>query len=120
MPIGIWLAALAIAASLPVAWWALSGCAIEGRAARANLASGVAMVTDLRQAVLKGSAHDRVVSPLMAALVESGRPVHAGTAWWNDSSERAFLAGLAETWPTERLLAVKAVAAVGARHHRSS
>ena len=111
MPVGIWLAALAIAASLPVAWWAFSG-RVEGRAVRANLAAGVATVTDLREAVLKGSAHDRVVSPLMSSLSNRARRfTPAGVV--ERLEQRAFLAGLSETWPTERLLAVKAVAAVG-------
>ena len=111
MPVAIWLAALAIASSLPIAWWAFSG-RVEGRAARANLAHAGSVVTDLREAVLAGSAHDRVVSPLMSSLSRRARRfTPAGVV--ERLEQRAFLAGLSEAWPTERLLAVKAVAAVG-------
>ena len=111
MPIGIWLAAAALAAALPIAWWALSGLHIEDRVARANLSQGVSVGTNLRHATLQQSASDRVVTPLMDALVRRARRLTpAGVI---DSLERrAFLAGLSEAWPTERLLATKVVLAL--------
>lgn len=111
MPIGIWLAAVALAAALPIAWWAFSGVHLEGRAARSNLSQGVAVGTNLRHATLQQSASDRVVTPLMDALVRRARRLTpAGVI---DSLERrAFLAGLSEAWPTERLLAAKVVLAL--------
>lgn len=112
MPFGIWIAAFAAAASLPIAWWALSGMRVEGQAARANLAHGfTTTVTDLREAALQRSAHDRVVSPAMASLARRARRVTpAGVL--EHLERRAFLAGLTDTWPTERLLAVKAIGTV--------
>ncbi len=111
MPIGIWLAAAALAAALPIAWWALSGLHIEDRVARANLSQGVSVGTNLRHATLQQSASDRVVTPIMDALVRRARRLTpAGVI---DSLERrAFLAGLSEAWPTERLLATKVVLAL--------
>ncbi len=111
MPIGIWLAAAALAAALPIAWWALSGLHIEDRVARANLSQGVSVGTNLRHATLQQSASDRVVTPIMDALVRRARRLTpAGVI---DSLERrAFLAGLSEAWPTERLLATKVILAL--------
>ena len=111
MPIGIWLAAAALAAALPIAWWALSGLHIEDRVARANLSQGVSVGTNHRHATLQQSASDRVVTPLMDALVRRARRLTpAGVI---DSLERrAFLAGLSEAWPTARLLATKVILAL--------
>lgn len=112
MPVGIWMAALAVAAAFPVAWWALSGNRIEGRFARANLSQGAAVISDLRQAVLQGSAQDRVVSPVVAALARRARRfTPAGIL--DHLERRAFLAGVSDAWPTERLLAVKVIVALG-------
>ncbi len=111
MPLGIWLAAIAMVISLPVAWWAISGTRGEGRAARANLAKVVTTATDLRKAVLERSAHERVVSPALDALASRARrftPVGV----IEKLERKASLAGLAENWPTERLLAIKAVGAI--------
>lgn len=111
MPIGIWLAAAALAAALPIAWWALSGVHIEGRVARANLSQGVSVSSNLRHATLQQSASDRVVTPLMDALVRRARRLTpAGVI--ESLERRAFLAGLSEAWPTERLLAAKVVLAL--------
>ena len=111
MPIGIWLAAIALAAALPIAWWALSGVHIEGRVARANLSQGVSVGTNLRHATLQQSASDRVVTPIMDALVRRARRLTpAGVI--ESLERRAFLAGLSEAWPTERLLATKVILAL--------
>jgi tight adherence protein C len=112
MPIGIWLAALAVAAALPVAWWALSGNRVETKAARANLTTGSIMVTDLRKAVLQQSARDRMVGPTMAGLARRARRFTPDGAL-EHLERRAFLAGFSDSWPTERLLATKAMLALG-------
>jgi tight adherence protein C len=112
MPVGIWLAALAVAVSLPIAWWGFSGARAEGRTARANLASSLgAMATDLREAALAAPASDRVVAPVVAGLARRARrftPVGA----LERIERRAFLAGLTDTWPSDRLLATKATGAI--------
>ena len=111
MPIGIWLAAAALAVALPIAWWALSGLHIEDRVARANLSQGVSVGTNLRHATLQQSASDRVVTPIMDALVRRARRLTpAGVI--ESLERRAFLAGLSEAWPTERLLATKVILAL--------
>jgi tight adherence protein C len=112
MPIEIWLAAFAIAAALPIAWWAVAGNRVEGKAARANLTGGITAVTDLRQAVLQQNARDRVVTPIVSSLARRARRFTPAGALEN-LERRAFLAGLGETWPTERLLAAKMMLALG-------
>ena len=106
MPLGIWLAALAISAAIPLAWWAVAGNRVDGKAARTNLAAGIASVTDLREAVLQQHAHDRVIAPVVAGLARRARRFTPAGALEN-LERRAFLAGLGERWPTERLLATK-------------
>jgi tight adherence protein C len=106
MPLGIWLAAFAIACSLPIAWWAVAGNRVEGKAARANLAVGATPLTDLREAVLQQGARDRVVTPVVSQLARRARRLTPAGALEN-LERRAFLAGLGEAWPTERLLAAK-------------
>lgn len=107
MPIVIWFAAFAVVAALPVAWWAMSGMRVEGRAARSNLTQAISVPNDLRLAVLEQSAHDRMITPALAALARRARRFTPDGVI-EKLERRAFLAGLADSWPTERLLAVKA------------
>ncbi len=110
MPIGIWFAAFAIAAAAPVAWWAFSGMQVEGRAARSNLAHAGTPMTNLRQATLTQSATDRVWTPIMNRLVARARRL-TPQGVMEHLERRAFLAGLSDSWPVERLLTVKVMLA---------
>ena len=111
MPVSIWLAAFAIAGAIPVAWWALSGIRVDGRTVRANLAQSGVVSTNLRQATLQKSAGDRVVSPMIASLARRARRL-TPVGVIENLERRAFLAGLSDAWPTERLLAAKAILAI--------
>jgi tight adherence protein C len=111
MPVGIWFAAFAIACALPVAWWAFSGDRVEAKAARANLVGGGSTVTDLRKAVLEQGARDRVVAPTVQALARRARRFTPAGAL-EGLERRAFLAGLSEAWPAERILATKMMLAL--------
>lgn len=106
MPPSIWLAAAAIAVSVPLAWWALSGVRVPARAVRTNLSQGIGQVTDLRAIELQRSARDRVVSPTMEAMAGRARRI-TPTGILETLERRAHLAGLAESWPMERVLATK-------------
>ncbi len=113
MPFGIWLAAFAVAISLPIAWWAFSSARVEGKAARANLATSIGTtITDLRQSLLQQGAHERVVSPAVAGLARRARRLTPDGAL-SALERRTFLAGLSDTWPPERLLATKLMLAIG-------
>jgi tight adherence protein C len=114
MPFTVWLAAFAIVISLPVAWWALGGLRVPGKAARANLTTGIAPLTDLREITLQETAHDRVVAPTMSSLARRARrmtPVGMVEAL----ERRIHLAGIADRWPVDRVLGTKVLlAAAGA------
>ncbi len=106
-PIAVFAAAAALAAAVPLAvasWWA-------GRAAAASTPNGDAF-TDLRNVDLERSALDRVLRPASAALARRMR--RFTPAGWVATLERKItLAGAEKSWPLERVLAVKAMVAVG-------
>ncbi len=107
LPIPVITASAAIAAAVPLAvasWWA-------GRAAAASTPNGDAF-TDLRNVDLERSALDRVLRPASAALARRMR--RFTPAGWVATLERKItLAGAEKSWPLERVLAVKAMVAVG-------
>jgi tight adherence protein C len=114
MPLTVWLAAFAIVMSLPVAWWALGGLRVPGRAARANLTTGIAPVTDLREITLQESAHDRVVAPTMTSLAQRARRI-TPVGMVEALERRIHLAGIGDRWPVDRVLGTKVLlAAIGA------
>jgi tight adherence protein C len=113
MPFSIWLAALAIASALPLAWWAVSTTRVPTRRVRTNLAAGLEQVTDMRVAVLRQSPQDRVVRPAFRACARWGRKI-TPSGMKETLERRLALAGMADEWPLDRVLAVKFVAgAVG-------
>lgn len=65
MPIIVWLGALALSASIPVAWWALSADRQLSQRVSDNLAD---YQPTMRQAVLERSATERFVLPLMRTV----------------------------------------------------
>lgn len=108
MPISVILGAIAIGASLPIAWWALSGERVARGAARDNLTKGVPASTNLRETVLAQSASERMVSPLMQKL--GARAQRLTPQGLRDNLQRRIqLAGLNDTWSPERVYATKAV-----------
>lgn len=108
MPTTIWLAALAIAASFPVAWWAISGLRPPGRVARTNLTHGTGQVTDLREITLQESAHDRVIAPAMTAFARRARRM-TPVGMIEAIDRRSHLAGISDRWPVDRVLGTKVV-----------
>jgi tight adherence protein C len=106
MPLTIWIAAFALAASIPVAWYAVASTRSSTEKVRSNLAAGLDYFTDMRRVVLEQSAHERVVQPSVSALARRARRITP--AGMIDSLERKIaLAGAGDEWPTDRLLAVK-------------
>lgn len=65
MPMMVWLAAAAVASSLPLAWWALAGDRQVGQRVGRHLA---AHQPTMRQATLERSASERVVLPVMRGV----------------------------------------------------
>lgn len=113
MPLSIWLAALAIASALPLAWWATGNARVAAETrARANLGAGVRKVTDLREVMLQQSTGDRVVRPATDAIARQVRRITpAGYAETLD--RRLQMSGYGERWTIEQMLAAKAGAACG-------
>lgn len=106
MPIHVAVAAVAVATSAPLLWWAISG----GRQPAAhlvarNLALGRAALTDLRETVLQQSARKRAVQPAVAALARRARRV-TPEGLLAGLERRLVLAGL-PSWGIERVLAAK-------------
>jgi tight adherence protein C len=101
------LAATAVAASLPLLWWSVAGARTAARSAvdRERLAGGT-VSTDLREAVLQRSAHDRAVRPTADALARLARRL-TPVAWIEALERRIALAGRPTAWRLERVLVVK-------------
>jgi tight adherence protein C len=95
----------AVAATLPLLWWALSGERAPAGVAR-NLTSGLGGPVDVRSQLLARSATDRALAPAVerwAARVRRVTPVGRIEAL----ERRILLAGSPRSWTIERLLAAK-------------
>ena len=103
MPITIFIAAFALAASLPLAIVSWRTARPRSGDAAASAAGGP---VDLRRIDLQRSPIERVLRPLLAGL---GRRTRRFTpAGWIERLERRIeLAGAGDSWPLERILAVK-------------
>lgn len=113
MPLSIWLSALAIAASVPLAWWAMAGTPLPARV-RSNLNSGLHRVGDLRDVALQASTHDRVVAPVVSGLARQVRRV-TPAGQLQALERRMHLSGMSDRYTIEQALAAKVVtASVGA------
>jgi tight adherence protein C len=113
MPILVILAAVAVAASLPLLWWSVSSARPAGTAVVRNLTAGTAgSVHDLRALLLDRGATERAVQPFMATL--AGRARRMTPQGMLDALERRItLAGRPAEWPMERVLAAKLILAAG-------
>ena len=113
MPLSIWLAALAIASALPLAWWATSNARVAADArARANLSAGVRKVTDLREVMLQQPTSDRVLRPMTDSIARQVRRVTP--AGYSERLDRRLqMSGYGERWSIEQMLAAKFGAACG-------
>jgi len=105
MPIYVILAASAVVASVPLAWWALTG----GRQPRVRLVErslsvGGAAPTDLRRAALARSARERAVEPIVLAIARRARRMTPGGM--TGALERK-LALSGERWSSESVFAAK-------------
>ena len=99
------LGSAAVAATLPLLWWALSGERAPAGVAR-NLTAGLAGPVDVRSQLLARSATDRALAPAVerwAARVRRVTPVGRIEAL----ERRILLAGTPRSWTIERVLAAK-------------
>ena len=105
MPLIVIIAAVAMAASIPLLWWSLASARPASRVAAQNLAG----VTDFRDVVLTRSARDRAVIPMLQRWGERAR--HLTPIGVVESLDKKLaLAGRPAAWPLDRIIAVKLVA----------
>ena len=85
MPLTVWVAAAALASSVPIAWWAVaSGRGVTQRVGR-NLAE---YQPTMRQATLERSATQRVVLPVMKGV--GNRLLRFTPVGWVDAKATAL------------------------------
>ena len=105
MPLYVYLAALAITASVGLAWWGLSGPRTNG-VVHDNLGQGLDLRTDYRQIQLGRSGYERFVEPVVRTFGDRGRRL-TPSGLISATARRVELAGLTESWPVERVMAAK-------------
>ncbi len=105
MPIYVWIAAAALSASLPIAWWAMSSDRQISQRVSENLAD---YQPTMREAVLQRSATERFVLP--AARSIGAKLVRYTPIGWIDSKANALArAGLTGRITPEQVLGIKLV-----------
>ena len=105
----VFLASAAVIVSLPLFVWSLAGSRAGNRKPKIkSKLKGDEAMTDLRQLVLQRSARDRVVRPNVERLANRARRL-TPTGLLKNLERRIDLAGMAATWPMERVLALKMI-----------
>ena len=106
MPIQVIIAAFLVAAAVPLLGWVVVSGRNTGGSASQNLLSGG--YTDLRQVILRRSARERAVQPLVEGLADRARRF---TPKGVEASleRRLTFAGRPAALPLERVLALKLV-----------
>lgn len=103
MPITVWIAAAAVASSLPIGWWALTGDRQLNKSVSRNLTN---QNTNMRSAVLERSAAERFVGPMMSEVGQRLlRLTPAG--WLRSQTANLGKAGLLGRITPEQLLGAK-------------
>jgi len=102
MPVIVYLAAGAIALSLPLLWWSVAGARTDKQVDRSVLMAGA---PDLRAAVLRQSAGDRA-RPLGGAAARFAKRL-TPVGWYEALDHRMMLAGRPAAWTMERVLVAK-------------
>ncbi len=112
MPITIILAALAVAASLPLLWVSVASRRTAGASNLKRRTSPLAEVTDARELILSQGAGSRLGMPMLRSLGSTLRRV-TPAGWVDSLRRRLVLAGKADRFSLERLLVVKFALAAG-------
>jgi tight adherence protein C len=110
VPFYVVLAALAICLSIPVLFFTMALDRAPTRQVNRNLRTGLADGGDLRGLVLSQSPIERIVRPLLLSLGRIARRI-SPSGMVDTLERRVELA--AASWPVDRLLALKMVAAGG-------
>jgi len=105
VPVYVWAAALAVALSVPILWYALAVDRVPGRRVGRNLTAHLTP-GDVRGLVLARSPFARLVQPILGALARPARRLTPG-GMLSSIERRIELAGA--SWSVERVLIVKLV-----------
>lgn len=103
MPVQVILGAVAIGLSIPVLWLAISAKETRPSLLRSD---GSEALADLRQLALRESAGDRVLRPLLESFAKKLKRTTPG-GWIKALERKAVLAGVASSWPPERIVTAK-------------
>jgi tight adherence protein C len=106
MSIAVFLAAAAVAASVPLLWWSVASARTGTRTVDRSVLVGDGGTVDLRTAVLQRSATERTVKPLAGALARLARRL-TPVGWIESLDRRLSLVGRPAAWPIERVLIAK-------------
>lgn len=105
MPLIVWLAAAAVASSIPIAWWALSGDRQSSQRVSENLAN---YQPTMREAVLQRSGTERLVLPVIRQV--GVRLLRFTPIGWIEARNLAVAkAGLTGRITAEQILGAKAL-----------
>jgi tight adherence protein C len=108
MSLTAWIGVFLIVGAAGLAWWAVAGVRIEAGLVRRNLGSGAGRI-DVRAMELSRSTHERVVAPMGSGFARRARRL-TPKGWSEATLRRLQLAGVADRWPVERMLAMKLLA----------
>ena len=105
MSIVVWIGSAAVASSIPVAWWALTGERDLAQRVTQNLAD---QQPSMRKALLERSAAERWVLPIARGV---GRRVlrYTPTGWTNSKTRSLASAGLTGRITAEQVLGAKII-----------
>jgi tight adherence protein C len=108
MPVQVFIAALAVGASIPILWWSLASNRTRPNAVDKDSQTSK-NVTDTRQLLLERGAGQRVVAPAMRSF--GAKIVQVSPVGWTESLRRHLVLGgsQVDTYALERVFALKFV-----------
>jgi tight adherence protein C len=112
MPAYVYLGAALVSGAVILLLISLRDAGAPAQLVRTNLSNDPGRVTDLRAVVLTQPTRERVVRPMASRLASAARRI-TPRGFLEALEHRVTLAGVQETWPTERVLAAKVVLAAG-------
>ena len=108
VPLSVWLYAAAVAASVPILWYAV-GAGKAGRKAKNALATASSL--NFRDVSLARPVHERIADGALGVL-GSGVKRLTPVGMAEEADRRIARAGLGHRWTADRLLTVKALLAI--------
>ena len=108
MPVYVYLAATMVCGAIIMLVVVLQKGRAPAELVRSNLSNASGQLTDLRAVVLTRPTRERIVRPVASRLAQLARRL-TPTGFLDTLASRVDLAGVADRWPLERVLATKLV-----------